>query len=130
MDYWFLIIGSIVTITCFYFIGSPFYHSKRYPTANEQKQQDFVSVDMIYSAINELEMDFLMKKIPEVDFQEMKQRYQIMVADYFKLEDQPLDKHKETADYSNIDHEILLELNNIRSKHRKEGRKDERKSFL
>jgi hypothetical protein len=128
MDILFLIIGSFVTIICFYLIVSPFYNQKTKTSSIYQKQQDRVSVEMIYSAVNELEMDFLMKKIPEVDFQEMKERYQIMAADYFQLEDQPFYKQKETVDHSKIDHEILLELKNIRSKHRKEGRKDERDS--
>ncbi|MGJ7920364.1 hypothetical protein [Neobacillus sp. LXY-4] len=111
-DYVFLIVGSMVTIICIYFIAAPFFKTDPHQSQKKVASEEGTSIETIYAAINELEMDYLMKKITEADFQQMKMRYQIMAAEILKIEEEQV-RH-EIKDASNIDEDILIELQKIR----------------
>lgn len=110
-DYVFLIFGSLVTIICFYFIVAPFFKRDEYHENKIKHEQD-MSIESIYAAVNELEMDYLMKKISENDFKKMKERYQIIAAELLKVEEE----HVRIDATSIKDEDILLELQEIRKK--------------
>ena len=112
IDYVYLIVGSMVTIICFYTIASPFFRREEQAGTNHQVSGQELSIEFIYSAVNELEMDYLMKKISETDFQWMKERYQIIAAELLKAEEEHV-----TIDATCIqDEDILIELQKIRNK--------------
>jgi hypothetical protein len=110
----FLIAGSVITILCFYFIAAPFYSKKEARQKNQPKLEDEMSIELIYAAVNELEMDYLMKKMTKEDFQQMKMRYQMMAAELMKFEEKQV-RHDHPVPLE-IDREILIELRNIRKK--------------
>jgi hypothetical protein len=112
-DYVFLIFGSLVTIICFYFIVAPFFKRDEYHENKIKHEQD-MSIESIYAAVNELEMDYLMKKITETDFQIMKNRCQMMAAEFLKVEEQHI-RH-ETTGTAKVDQDIFMELQKIRKK--------------
>lgn len=121
MDYVFLIIGSLVIITCFYFIISPFFSSGESQTAGTEAEGEKLTLEQVYSAVNELEMDFLMKKITRDDFEKMKENYQLLAADLFKEETETLKqgknklpKGKAKMQADEAEEEILRELKKLR----------------
>jgi len=117
MDYIFLFLGSIIVITCFYFIISPFFTSDGENYSHSKEIEAEMPLEMIYAAVNELEMDFLMKKLPKDDFERMKSQYHTLAAGYLKSETkQHGSKPKGNRDMNSIDREILNELNEIRKK--------------
>ncbi|WP_174734939.1 hypothetical protein [Mesobacillus harenae] len=119
MDYIFLVTGSIIIITCFYFIISPFFSTTVHSDGLiEQVSGEASSVDSIYRSVNELEMDFLMKKISEADFIKMKEHYQMLAADFLKGEQNPKVVQGKTSS-KEVDMEILRELETLR---RQKGR--------
>ncbi|MBU8879823.1 hypothetical protein BGM26_12570 [Bacillus sp. FJAT-29790] len=115
MDYLFLLGGSIVIITCFYFIVAPFFSGEGNTLAAVDGNELELPLEMIYATVNELEMDFLMKKISEDDFQTLKKRYQLLAADYMKMGNKGItDESKSKAEADEIEREILAELNKLR----------------
>ena len=119
MDYLFLIIGSLVIITCFYFIISPFFSSGEVPAAEMETEGDKLTLEQVYSAVNELEMDFLMKKITREDFEKMKEDYQLLAAEMLKEEAQGrkgkhLSETKKKIKDAEAEAEILRELKKLR----------------
>lgn len=123
MDYLYLFIGAAIVISCFYFIIAPFFTS-------EEKQVDYVEgndseqpLEMIYETVNELEMDYLMKKISKEDFESMKKRYQALAAGYLNQESNIKTKQSKKQPIDDeTEREILKELNKLRKqKGRVEG---------
>lgn len=119
MDYLFLIIGSLVIITCFYFIISPFFSAGEVPAAEKEKEGDKLTLEQVYSAVNELEMDFLMKKITREDFEKLKEDYQLLAAEMLKEEAQGrkanhLPDGKKKIKDAEAEAEILRELKKLR----------------
>ncbi|NMD72160.1 hypothetical protein HHO41_17940 [Bacillus sp. DNRA2] len=113
-DYVYLLVGSMVTMICFYFMAAPFFKREGAVSQALAGHEQEISIELIYAAVNELEMDFLMKKITEADFLHLKQRYQMMAAEYLKMEEQQIRIETDAAPY--IDEDILLELQEIRNK--------------
>lgn len=115
MDYIFLLLGSVIIITCFYFIVSPFFSRGGEAYSNFEENDAKMPLEMIYTAVNELEMDFLMKKLTQDDFERFKKQYHTLAASYIKSEtkrdrSQPMGN----GDMDMVDREILKELNKIR----------------
>ncbi|WP_226677609.1 hypothetical protein [Mesobacillus jeotgali] len=119
MDYLFLIIGSLVIITCFYFIISPFFSSGEVPAGEMETEGEKLTLEQVYSAVNELEMDFLMKKITREDFEKLKEDYQLLAAEMLKKERQGhmakhLPESKKKIKDAEAEAEILRELKKLR----------------
>lgn len=120
MDYVFLIIGSLVIITCFYFIISPFFSAGEVPAAGLETESEKLTLEQIYSAVNELEMDFLMKKITREDFEKLKENYQLLGAELLKEEAQGRkqgkvkDRPEDKKTIKDAEAEILRELKKLR----------------
>lgn len=117
MDYIYMIISSIVVISCFYFIIAPFFSNEKWKTDMSETNEAELPVDMIYSAVNELEMDFLMKKISKEDFETMKAHYHSLAAGYLKTEQNKKIKEPKVKRVKNdeAEREILNELNKLRN---------------
>jgi flagellar biosynthesis protein FliP len=113
MDYVFLIAGSIMIITCFYFIVSPFF-SKNEEQPGARQNEETMTLDQVYSAVNELEMDFLMKKITSEDFEKMKELYQLLAADLLKKDNKAPKTEKSKKQSDGAEDEILRELRKLR----------------
>lgn len=119
MDYVFLIIGSLVIITCFYFIISPFFTAGEVSAAGPETEGEKLAIEQVYSAVNELEMDFLMKKITREDFEKLKENYQLLAAEMVKEETQGrkvehLPENKKKIKDAEAEAEILRELKKLR----------------
>ncbi|WP_210364843.1 hypothetical protein [Bacillus sp. REN3] len=114
MDYVFLIAGAIVILTCFYFIVSPFFTTAEKHSERAVVEEETLTLDQIYSAVNELEMDYLMKKITAEDFGRLKEQYQLLAAELMKT---GMDGKKPAGSRENGDEaeaEILRELRKLR----------------
>lgn len=114
MDYVFLIAGSIMIITCFYFIVSPFFTKNDEQTAEVGQGEETMSLDQVYGAVNELEMDFLMKKITREDFDKLKEQYQLLAAELLKKDTKVPKTEKSKKQSDEAEDEILRELRKLR----------------
>lgn len=122
MDYIFLLLGSMIIITCFYFIISPFFNRGGEHYNHFRENETEMPLEMIYAAVNELEMDFLMKKLTQDDFERMKKQYHTLAASYLKAETkQNKSKPNGNGDIDIADREILKELNKLRKQNRDKG---------
>jgi hypothetical protein len=115
MDYVFLIAGSIVIITCFYFIVSPFFTNGGELAAGTETGNEKVTLEQVYGAVNELEMDFLMKKITREDFEKLKDQYQMLAAALMKKETASHTARKSSM-ADEVENEILKELKKLRNR--------------
>ncbi len=115
MDYLYLFIGAAIVISCFYFIVAPFFTSEEIPVAYGEGDDNKLSLEMIYETVNELEMDYLMKKISKEDFESTKKRYQVLAASFLKEESDMKTTHlKKQPIGDEIEQEILRELGELR----------------
>jgi hypothetical protein len=118
MDYVFLIAGSLVILTCFYFIVSPFFSNTAEKTTGADKDEEKLTLDQVYGAVNELEMDYLMKKITAEDFEKLKNEYQLLAAELLKAESKPQKTNRNKSQADKAEEEILRELRKLRKQKR------------
>lgn len=114
MDYVFLIAGSIVILTCFYFIISPFFTNNVTQEAVVEQGEDNMTLEQVYGAVNELEMDFLMKKITHEDFEKLKEQYQLLAAELMKKGPNTIRTGRSSKQADDVEEEILRELKKLR----------------
>lgn len=114
MDYVFLIAGSLVILTCFYFIISPFFAGQDVQLARTENEEEKLTLDQVYGAVNELEMDYLMKKITADDFEKLKDQYQLLAAELMKEESSQKKKPASKKAADDAEAEILRELQKLR----------------
>ena len=101
-------------ITCFYFIVSPFLSKNEEQAAGADQGEEKMSLDEVYGAVNELEMDFLMKKINARDFEKLKEQYQLLAAELLKKETKVSKTEKSKKQSDEAEDEILRELRKLR----------------
>lgn len=115
MEYIYLISSSVIILACFYFIVSPFFTTKEKGRVSRENEEETLTLEAVYGAVNELEMDYLMKKIKEVDYQNLKEQYQLLAASMMKQsEKQKRTKGKASTEVDKVELEILTELQKIR----------------
>lgn len=116
MEIVYLLIGCAIILTCFYFIMTPFFSANRGEDAESEKWEGTVTLDSVYGAVNELEMDFLMKKIQEKDFLQLKEQYQLLAAELLKQESKPKVKAKQDRKLEEAELELLRDLQKLRKR--------------
>lgn len=118
MDYIYLIVSAIIVLICFYLIVSPFFKTEGTVARAGKKGEpdEAVTLETVYKAANELEMDFLMKKMTEQDFLQLKEQYQMLAADLIRQEKKQAASKVDKKDKQDkeIELEILAELQNLR----------------
>lgn len=114
MDSVFLFVTSIVILTCVYFIVAPLYRTKG-DLARFGINEEGPTLEAVYSAVNELEMDLLMKKISEEDFQQLKEQYQHLAVEIMDEERNTNIRQQKTMENKEIELELLQELQKLRT---------------
>lgn len=115
MDYIYLILSSIIILACLYFIISPFFSTKTKGALMIDNEEETLTLEAVYGAVNELEMDYLMKKIKETDYKNLKEQYQLLAANLMKQsEKQKKITSKVDLETDKVELEILTELQNLR----------------
>lgn len=115
MDYVYLILSSIIILACFYFIVSPFFSTKTKGALMVENEEETLTLEEVYRAVNELEMDYLMKKIKDTDYKSLKEQYQLLAASMMKQGEKQKNKVSKTnSEADKVELEILAELQNLR----------------
>lgn len=115
MDFMFIIASSVMILICFYFIISPFFVKKGAWAGVKKEGGEQVSLDHLYKTVNELEMDYLMKKISEKDFYHLKEQYQALAAKIMKQEKSQKKSVLNRKEDKEVELEILEELKRIKA---------------
>lgn len=113
MDIIYLIATSVIILTCFYFIIIPFFQVKIEVAGSYVMEEEQLTLEDVYSAVNELEMDYLMKKVTEQDFNQLKDKYQMLAAKLMNQEVKMVTAKTKKVDES-LELEIYHELEKIR----------------
>ncbi|MCM3587953.1 hypothetical protein M3182_19695 [Mesobacillus maritimus] len=117
MDFIYLIVGSAIILTCFYFVVSPFFSRNEGRSSETDSWESTLTLDSVYSAVNELEMDYLMKKIKEKDFLQLKEQYQMIATELVKQEGKPKrETNNNVSQAEEAELELLRELQKLRKK--------------
>lgn len=115
MEIVYLILSSIIILACFYFIVAPFFSTKSKRAVIVENEEETLSLEAVYGAVNELEMDYLMKKINETDYKSLKEQYQLLAATMMKQGEKQKKNHSKTnVKADEVELEILTELQNLR----------------
>lgn len=115
MDYIFLIASSVIILACLYFIVSPFFTEKGESQVLLANGEEGLSLEAVYGAVNELEMDYLMKKVKEQDYIKLKEQYQILAAGLMQQDEIPKKKQNSAQKKANqVELELLDELQKLR----------------
>lgn len=115
MDYVFLIVSAAIIVTCLYFIVSPFFTSKREGANGVREENEMTSLEAVYATVNELEMDYLMKKIKEEDFKALKEKYQSLAIELMNREKKSMTRKSDRNKTEKAELEILDEIRKLRS---------------
>ncbi|KKK38426.1 hypothetical protein WQ57_09585 [Mesobacillus campisalis] len=115
MEIVFMMTGSAIILTCFYFIVTPFFSAQAKLAEGVVEGDGRLTLDQVYDAVNELEMDYLMKKIKEKDFLQLKEQYQLLAAELMKQESIPR-KQMAASKSEEAELEILRELQKLRKR--------------
>jgi hypothetical protein len=116
MEIVYLLVGSAIILTCFYFIVSPFFSATGGDATGVENWEGTVTLDSVYGAVNELEMDYLMKKIQEKDFLQLKEQYQLLAAELVKQESKPKANRKQDRKLEEAELELLRDLQKLRKR--------------
>ncbi|MDF1506807.1 hypothetical protein PZE06_01285 [Robertmurraya sp. DFI.2.37] len=114
MIYIFLIISSFIILACIYFILSPFFLTKKNDGEKVDGIEDEVTLEAIYRAVNELEMDYLMKKVNEEHYLQLKEEYQLLAANMMKQMGVKKKKRSQPKHTDHLELELLAELHKLR----------------
>lgn len=115
MDYVFLIASAAIIVTCMYFIVSPFFISKKEDADGVREENEMPALETVYATVNELEMDYLMKKIKEEDFKILKEKYQSLAIEFMNQEKKSMTRKSDRNSTEKAELEILDELRKLRS---------------
>ncbi len=118
MEFVYLLIGCAIILTCFYFIVTPFFSANQAEDTRGENKEGTVTIDSVYGAVNELEMDYLMKKIQEKDFIQLKEQYQLLAAELLKQESKPKVKAKQDRKLEEAELDLLRDLQKLRKRKR------------
>lgn len=114
MIYDFLIISSLIILACIYFILSPFFLTKESDEEKGDESNDELTLEAIYRAVNELEMDYLMKKVNEEHYLKLKEEYQLLASKMMKQMGAEKTKRSQSKNTDNLELELLAELHKLR----------------
>lgn len=120
MDYIFLAVGTVIIITCFYFVIAPFFSNKVESFASIG-QDSTTPLEDIYRIMNDLEMDYLMKKISQLDYERLKGDYHLLAAEYMNQNESVQEATSRKSYSKQVDQEILRELELVRNKRGRKG---------
>ncbi|PYZ93399.1 hypothetical protein CR194_09455 [Salipaludibacillus keqinensis] len=116
------IVSTLIVGLCLYLVIQPFLSGKkqRWRTDELKDDLDDLTLEQAYATINELEMEYNMGKLPEKDYQSLKNQYERIAAKKLKEDaysfERKTDEQKngdETKD-SSIEAEIDKELAELR----------------
>ncbi|MBB5174801.1 hypothetical protein [Texcoconibacillus texcoconensis] len=81
-------IASILIIAlCLYFILVPFFlTNKKLDTVSIEDDTDQLTIEEVYATLNELEMEYNMKKLTDHEYKTLKKKYQRLAAKMMKEE--------------------------------------------
>lgn len=119
--------GLLIVIFILYLVINPlFSESKKWDPDEIKDDLDEITKEQLFVAINELEMEYNMGKIPTKDFENLKDQYHVLAIKKVKEESENKNlKVEEQLDYSagevfqveqDIEREIEEELSRLRRK--------------
>lgn len=113
-----IVTSVLIVAFCLYLVVTPLLKKKEATTAVELKDDtDQISLKNIYATLNELEMDFHMKKLSEEDYKNSKAQYEKIAAEV--LEEEKI-KEEKAAPINNATKAIEKEIEEELAKLRKE----------
>lgn len=125
VEYLFIAMSAVLIIICIYLVASPFF-TREFAVEKVSETDKSQTIEAIYGAVNELEMDFLMKKISEEDFLDVKNKYQAVATELLSHEGEKVSiskqKHESSVQTEMIDDELLKELEEIRRSKERRGK--------
>ncbi|WP_161568233.1 c-type cytochrome biogenesis protein CcmI [Anaerobacillus alkaliphilus] len=113
-----IIVSVLIVAFCLYLVVTPLLREKDAQLPVEiTDDTDEISIKSIYATLNELEMDYHMKKLSDEDYQKLKAQYERIAAELLEEQKQ---KSKKTTSDSSLVKEIEAEIEEELAKLRKE----------
>ncbi|WP_102345485.1 hypothetical protein [Bacillus sp. Marseille-P3661] len=105
-----IIASALLVIGCLYIIFSPFMQ-RTVDNIDHQVMafDDALTKKELYATLNEIEMDYKMHKLSEIDYRTMKSTYEKMVADIMKSETRITSK---ISSMPNVHEEVIQQIEN------------------
>ncbi len=111
-----IVVSLLIVAFCLYLVASPLLRKKDAQLALEiTDDTDEFSIKNIYATLNELEMDYHMKKLSEEDYLKLKSQYERIAAELLEKQ-----KGEETSSDTHLMKEIEAEIEEELAKLRKE----------
>lgn len=112
-----IITSVLIVAFCLYLVIVPLLKRKEATPAIKMKDDtEDITIQNVYATLNELEMDFHMKKLSEEDYQKSKAQYERLAAELLEKEKKKANKKGTSSDAvaKDIEAEIEEELAKLR----------------
>jgi Fe2+ or Zn2+ uptake regulation protein len=112
------IVSLLILAFCLYLVITPLLKPKQKTVQVKDIEEEFdgITLPSVYATLNELEMDYNMKKLSDEDYQRLKSEYEHLAAELIakeKRKDEKTDKNHQNL-VKDIESEIEEELAKLR----------------
>ncbi len=108
-------------LSCLFLVLAPFFKWDAYLSTSEGKQETISDKEALLTTLNEIEFEYKMGKLSEIDFKNLKKQYETEVSKILKSEDRNVKTNVNASVMSDVEREIEAALKRKRGK--KEGKK-------
>ncbi|MCT8136336.1 hypothetical protein H1D32_00165 [Anaerobacillus sp. CMMVII] len=110
-----IVLGILLVAFCLYIVVTPLLRKHNTQLAVKMTDDtDEISLKSIYATLNELEMDFHMKKLSDEDYQKLKNQYEGYAAELLEKQKKKTSKTSNDSLVKDIEAEIEEELAKLR----------------
>ncbi len=79
---------AVLVLGCLFLAISPLFKWDSYLKLNSQSEDLTVTKEMLMTTLNEIEFDYKMDKISQVDYKNLKKQYEVQIASIMKEEEE------------------------------------------
>ncbi|WP_280772242.1 hypothetical protein [Salipaludibacillus daqingensis] len=99
------IVSTLIVGLCLYLVIQPFLSGKKQQWRTDELKDDLddLTLEQAYATINELEMEYNMGKLPEKDYQSLKNQYERIAAKKLKEDAYSSETESKTDERENDD---------------------------
>lgn len=111
-----MIFTAILVIGCLYLVFSPLFKGNSYFNLKAASEDLTTTKDILLTTLNEIEFDYKMDKISQMDYKSLKRQYESQIASILKDEQQLTAKKVNKDLMDEVDSEIEALIKNKKAK--------------
>lgn len=111
-----MVLTAVLVLSCLFLVLAPFFKWDNYLSYAEGKQETVSEKEALLTTLNEIEFEYKMGKLSEIDFKNLKKQYETEVSKILKSEDRSVKTNVNSSVMADVEKEIEAALNAKRGK--------------